>query len=169
MPARDKPQEGGRAGRAAAASKQPAPRRCHGEQASKHLSRRQTIHSFATHLSPSTHDHGWPHVRRLWRRLSPDCDRTLYDAPLSYNRWEAKANVVHLDMLFQGEGEAFNVGAFLEAISPYAWATTGIGLCIGLSVVGAAWSVPTVSAGGNLARYIQMKENKDELRKVEQI
>lgn len=44
-------------------------------------------------------------------------------------------------MLFQGEGEAFNVGAFLESISPYAWASTGIALCIGLSVVGAAWSV----------------------------
>jgi V-type H+-transporting ATPase proteolipid subunit len=48
-------------------------------------------------------------------------------------------------MLFNGEGEAFNVGAFLEAISPYAWATTGIALCIGLSVVGAAWSVDTFS------------------------
>jgi V-type H+-transporting ATPase proteolipid subunit len=44
-------------------------------------------------------------------------------------------------MLFQGEGEAFNVGAFLESISPYAWASIGIALCIGLSVVGAAWSV----------------------------
>lgn len=36
------------------------------------------------------------------------------------------------------------VGAFIESISPYTWASTGIGLCIGLSVVGAAWSVKSI-------------------------
>ncbi|KFA63082.1 hypothetical protein S40285_08428, partial [Stachybotrys chlorohalonatus IBT 40285] len=40
-------------------------------------------------------------------------------------------------MLFTGDGEAFNVGAFLEAVSPYTWASMGIAMCIGLSVVGA--------------------------------
>jgi hypothetical protein len=53
----------------------------------------------------------------------------------------AALGVVGLYMLFNNEGEAFNVGAFLESISPYTFASVGIALCIGLSVVGSAWYV----------------------------
>jgi len=45
----------------------------------------------------------------------------------------------HATLTEPDSGEAFDVGRFLEETSPFIWGSLGIGLCIGLSVLGAGW------------------------------
>ncbi|OMJ24571.1 putative V-type proton ATPase 20 kDa proteolipid subunit [Smittium culicis] len=44
-------------------------------------------------------------------------------------------------LVLSGEGKRIDIGSFLLRISPYSWALYGISLCVGISVIGAAWGI----------------------------
>jgi hypothetical protein len=78
----------------------------------------------------------------LW---PPYLSRNFYCTLSSLYRYVFKRQKSTVSNHAPDSGEAFNVGRFLEESSPYAWGAIGIGLCTGLSVLGAGWYVPRIA------------------------
>lgn len=49
------------------------------------------------------------------------------------------AILIAIYLLITDQLEYFDVSSFLLQVYPYYWASLGIGACLGLSVLGAAW------------------------------